>query len=175
MNENHPRYGEGHKPHRFNGYKVSKALAEETAWRYASKYEIDLTSLRPSVIYGAFDRNFLRWHKRALRMRPIAIYPYYARLCLVYAGDVAEAAMLSLENATATGRSYNVTGADRRLWEFADAWTAQDAACQSRRLPVPVPYRRHYDSGRIKRDLEWTVRSYADGIRETLALEAGQV
>lgn len=172
VDEDHPRYGEGHKAHRFNGYKVSKALAEETAWRYASKYEIALTSLRPSVMYGAFDHNFLVWHKRALRMRPFAIYPYFARLCLVYAGDVAEAAMLTLEKSTAAGRAYNVTGEDLRLWDFADAWETQDAACQERRLPIPVPYRRNYNSDRIKRDLGWSARSYSEGIRETLALES---
>lgn len=169
--EDHPRYGEGHKTHRLNGYKVSKALAEETAWRYASKYEIALTSLRPSVLYGAFDRNFGVWHKGALRLRPFAPYPYFARFCLVYAGDVAEAAMLSLENPTAAGRAYNVTGEDLRLWDFAEAWIAQDSACQSRRLPLPIVYRRDYTSERIKRDLGWTARSYGEGIRETLALE----
>jgi nucleoside-diphosphate-sugar epimerase len=174
MDEDHPRYGEGHKAHRFNGYKVSKALAEETAWRYASKYEVAMTSLRPSVMYGAFDRNFLPWHKRALHLRPFSIYPYFARLCLVYAGDVAEAAMLALENSSSADRAYNVTGEDLPLWDFADAWTAQDPTCQKRRLPVPVFYRRRYDSGRIKRDLGWTASSYREGIRETLALESAR-
>ncbi len=75
VDEDHPRRGEIGRTHRFNGYKVSKALAEETAWRYASKYEISLTSLRPSVFYGAFDRNFGLWHKRALRMRPVWMSP----------------------------------------------------------------------------------------------------
>lgn len=172
VDEDHPRYGEGHKPHRFNGYKVSKALAEETAWRYASKYEIALTSLRPAVMYGAFDRVFLPWHKRALHMRPFAVYPYYARLCLVYAGDVAEAAMLTLENPTSRGRAYNVTGPDLSLWDFAEEWTAQDDVCRAQRVPFPVFYfRRGYSANRIESDLGWKSRSYREGIRETLALE----
>jgi nucleoside-diphosphate-sugar epimerase len=175
VDEDHSRYGEGHKQSRLNGYKVSKALAEETAWRYASKYEISLTSLRPSVMYGAFDRNFLPWHKRALRMRPLAIYPYFARLGLVYAGDVAEAAMLSLENPTSEGRAYNVTGQDLSLWDFANAWTAQDEECQSRRIPIPFfYYRRNYESARIRNDLGWAARSYGEGIRETRSLEGAQ-
>ncbi len=171
VDEDHPRYGETHRHHRFNGYKVSKALSEETAWRYASKYKIDLTSLRPSVLYGAFDRNFGMWHKRALRMRPLAPYPYFARFCLVYAGDVAEATMLALENPTSSGKAYNVTGDKSSLWEFADAWMAEDPECQSRRLPLPIRYRRSYSCGRIRRDLGWKTRSHVEGIRETLALE----
>ena len=64
-----------------------------------------------------------------------------------------------------------MTGEDLSLWEFADEWASQDPACVSRRLPLPIVYRRNYTSARIKRDLDWTPRSYREGIRETLALE----
>jgi hypothetical protein len=37
---------------------------------------------------------------------------------------------------------------------------------------LPIYYRRHYASGRIRRDLGWKTRSYSEGIRETLALES---
>jgi nucleoside-diphosphate-sugar epimerase len=171
VDEDHPRYGEAHRHHRFNGYKVSKALAEETAWRYASKYEIDLTSLRPSVLYGAFDRNFCVWHKRALRMWPLALYPRFARFGLAYAGDVAEAAMLALENRASSGKAYNVAGNDRSLWQFSETWMSEDPSCTSRRIPLPMRYRRTYDCGRIQRDLGWKPRSHVEGIRETLELE----
>ena len=43
---------------------------------------------------------------------------------------------------------------------------------QDKRLPLPIYYRRHYASGRIRRDLGWKTRSYSEGIRETLALES---
>jgi len=175
VDEDHARYGEGDRAHRFNGYKVSKALAEETAWRYASKYEIALTSLRPSVMYGAFDRNFGVWHRAAIRLKPFALHPYLARFCLVYAGDVAHAAMLALENETSEGRAYNVAGDDRRLREFTKAWCAQDPTCQEKRLPLPIYYRRNYVSGRIRRELGWKTRSYEDGIRETLELESRSI
>lgn len=172
VDEDHARYGEGDRAHRFNGYKVSKALAEETAWRYASKFEIALTSLRPSVMYGAFDRNFGVWHRAAMRLKPFALHPYLARFCLVYAGDVANAATLALENEISEGRTYNVAGDDVRLREFTRAWCAQDSTCQERRLPLPIYYRRNYVSGRIRRELGWKTRSYEDGIKETLELES---
>lgn len=173
VDEDHPRYGEAHRQHRLNGYKVSKALAEDTAWRYAAKFEMALTSLRPSVMYGAFDRNFGVWHRKAIRMRPFAFHPYLARFCLVYAGDVANAAMLSIENPDAEGKAYNVAGEDLRLREFTKAWCEQDPTAQEKRLPLPVYYQRHYVSGRIRRELGWKTRSYSEGIRETLALESG--
>jgi hypothetical protein len=40
------------------------------------------------------------------------------------------------------------------------------------RLPLPINYRRHYASGRIRRDLGWKTRTYRAGICETLALES---
>ncbi len=172
VDEDHPRYGEAHRQHRLNGYKVSKALAEETAWRYAAKYEIGLTTLRPSVMYGAFDRYFGAWHRKAIRLRPFAFHPYLSRFCLVYAGDVANAAMLCIENPISDGKAYNVTGEDLRLREFTKAWCEQDPSAQDKRLPLPIYYRRHYASGRIRRDLGWKTRSYSEGIRETLALES---
>jgi dihydroflavonol-4-reductase len=173
INEQSPKYGEAHSAHRLNGYKVSKALAEETAWRYAAKYEIALTALRPSVIYGAGDQNFTRLHKRLMRIRPLAPYPRFVRIGLVYAGDVAEAAMLSLENAVAAGKAYNVAGPDIDLWEFARAWMAQDFKSSRGRLPIPIGYRRIFSTEVIRKDLGWLPRDYDEGIRETLALESG--
>jgi nucleoside-diphosphate-sugar epimerase len=171
IEEDHPKWGEGHRIHRLNGYQVSKALAEQTAWRYAEEYGISMTALRPTGIYGAFDHNFSKWHKRATRLRPFAIYPYWMGICLVYAGDVAEAAMLSLERPAAEGRAYNVTGEDRSLWEFQKVWRRLDPRCKGPCLPVPVPVHHCYNNDRIRQELGWEPRSYEDGIRETLALE----
>ena len=174
ISEDSPKYDEAHSSPRFKGYKVSKALAEETAWRYAEQYEIGLTALRPSVIYGAFDSNFSRWHKRMIRIRPLAPYPCFMRFGLVYAGDVAKAAMLALENAIASGKAYNVTGPNLNLWDFASAWMAQDFQSSRYRLPLPIGHRRAYSTNMIQADLGWLARDYEAGIGETLALEAGE-
>ncbi|MFT5442437.1 MAG: dihydroflavonol-4-reductase [Myxococcota bacterium] len=171
IDEDNPRHGEEHRMHRFNGYKISKSLAEATAWRYATKYDLLMTTLRPAVLYGAFDRHFGVWHKRAMRMRPFRLYPNAARFCLVYAGDVAEAAMLSLENEKSLGRAYNVAGEYTRLRDFADEWASQTTSKPRSSLSIPVWYRRRYSSKRIERELGWTPRTYAQGIHETLEIE----
>lgn len=171
IEEDHPKWGEKHRIHRFNGYRVSKALAEQTAWRYAEKYDIAMTALRPTGIYGAFDHNFSKWHKRALRLRPFSLYPCLMGICLVYAGDVAEAAMLALENRASEGRAYNVTGDDLSIWKFGQVWRRLDPRCKGPCLPIPLPIHHRYSNERIRSELGWRPRSYEDGILETLALE----
>jgi nucleoside-diphosphate-sugar epimerase len=172
ISEDNTKYDESQKGHRFNGYKLSKALAEAAAWRHADKYDIALTTLRPTVVYGAFDPTFSHWHKFLLRMRPLAPYPWWTRLALVYAGDIAEAAMLSLENPIANGKAYNVAGEDRDIWEFGAAWLQQDETSNRWRIPLPSGICRYYSTEAIRNDLGWTPRSYEAGIAETLALEA---
>ncbi len=170
--EDCPRYGEGDFEHAFNASGIARALSEDTAWRYATKFGIGLTTLRPSEVYGAFDNSFIRWHERLIRRKYLALYPSLARIGQVYAGDVAEAAMLALENSNSVGNVYNVSGEDRTLWEFADEWSRLDPQSASRRLPIPVPFHRIYSRARIERDLGWRPRPYSAAIEEILAWEA---
>ncbi len=170
VDETHPRYPRSTKLRRTNAYPVSKALAEETARELSRRHAIELTTIRPSGIYGAFDRNFMRVFK-ALVGFPITVYPAFFRLPLVYAGDVAEAIALCLENPIAVGKAYNVAGEDRSAWEFARAWRKAGGKSAWLMLPIPFPYRRVYDSRRAQAELGWRNRSYVEGLRETLARE----
>jgi len=163
VREDHPLYDAATRGNRFNAYGLSKALSEEAAWRLAGKAGIALTALRPSGIYGAFDRNFTRVHN-------VTLYPVCMRFCLVYAGDVAEAAARSLESPIAEGRAYNVCGDDLSTWEFAKAW-ARVSPRTALRIPLPLPYRRTYSGERIREELGWRPSSYEAGIRELLATE----
>src|SRR5258707_896225 len=38
----------------FNAYQISKALSEQLAWRLAARHDLQLTTVRPCTIYGAF-------------------------------------------------------------------------------------------------------------------------
>jgi nucleoside-diphosphate-sugar epimerase len=167
--EDHPRLDTSVRGSRFNAYPLSKALSEDAAWRIARARGIALTVLRPPGIYGAFDTNFTRVHKLLVTHLPVAPYPVM-RLCMVYAGDVAEAAVRALEEPAAEGRAYNVTGDDLTTWQFAAAWR-QAGGKSARLVPVPVPYRRIYSSDRARRELGWTPRSYQEGIQEVLVTE----
>jgi nucleoside-diphosphate-sugar epimerase len=171
VREDHPLYNAATRGNRWNAYGLSKALSEAAAWRLAEKGGIALTTLRPAGIYGAFDRNFTRVHKLLVTRLPVTLYPALMRFCLVYAGDVADAAARSLENPIAEGKAYNVPGDDLSAWEFAEAW-ARAGARSALRIPLPLPYRRIYSGERIHRDLGWRPRPYEAGIQELLATEA---
>jgi nucleoside-diphosphate-sugar epimerase len=148
-------------------------LSEQLAWRIANERGLDLTAMRPCAIYGAFDPNFTAVFKRAVAVPylPIALVPTLGRIPLVYGGDVAEAIALALENPTAIGKSYNVTGDDLPLRDFVAAWRAAGGPFNNIKLPLPVPMSEVFDNSLAKKELGWTNRSFVDALRETFALE----
>jgi len=170
LDEDHVQYGSEVRPGRLNAYALSKALAEQAAFRLAREHHLDLTVLRPGGIYGAFDGNFMPVFRAFMRPK-LTLYPAWFRLPLVYAGDVAEAVALALEKPASIGRTYNITGEDRSAWDFARAWRQAGGRSPWLMLPVPFPYRRVYDTARALGELGWRARPYLDGLRETLAWE----
>jgi nucleoside-diphosphate-sugar epimerase len=169
VREEHPLHDGATPGNRWNAYGLSKARSEEAAWRLAGKAGIALTALRPCGIYGAFDRNFTRFHKLLTTQIPVTLYPVFMRICLVYAGDVADAAARALESPIAEGKAYNVAGDDLSTWEFARSWASVSRSAL--RIPLPLPYRRIYSAERIRGELGWRPRPYEAGIRELLAME----
>jgi nucleoside-diphosphate-sugar epimerase len=152
-------------------YSLSKALAEQLAWRRAAELGLALTTLRPCAIYGAFDPNFTAVFRRLVGV-PVSVMPAWMRLPLVYAGDVAVAVALALANDASIGRAYNVTGDDATLWDFYAAWRAAGGPTPLVTVPIVVPLAWRYDHGRAARELGWRNRPFADALRETFALEA---
>ncbi|MDD2729248.1 complex I NDUFA9 subunit family protein [Malikia sp.] len=89
-----------------SNYQRSKA-AGETALREAG---LDLTLLRPSVIFGAGD-SFLTLFARLQAMVPVMLLPgAEARLQPVWVGDVAEAITRCLRDPATVGQTYELAG-----------------------------------------------------------------
>src|SRR5437870_6401956 len=153
-----------------NAYSVSKALSEQLAWRLAARYSLELTAVRPCAIYGAFDPNFTAVFRRLVGF-PLTVMPALMHLPLVYAGDVAEAIARAVERPVSIGCSYNVTGDDATVWEFARAWREAGGRGALAQLPPPVPWLRASDSTRARRRLGWRNRPFVEALRETFALE----
>jgi len=170
LDEDHVQWEAGVRPGRLSAYPLSKALAEQAAFRLARERDLELTALRPGAIYGAFDGNFMPVF-RAVMWPKLTLYPACFRLPFVYAGDVAEAVALAIEKPASIGRAYNITGEDRSAWDFARAWRQAGGRSPWLMLPVPFPYRRVYDTARALGELGWRARPYLDGLRETLAWE----
>ena len=171
IGEDHPQLSADDRPNPITAYAISKALSEQLAWKLAAERGLELTTVRPCGIYGAFDPNFMSVLKWLLRW-PVTLVPAWLNLPFVYAGDVAEAIALVLEKPVSIGKAYNVTGDDHTLWEFAVAWQEAGGAAPWLMLPLPAPFSQAFDHRRATRELGWHNRPYVDGLRETLALEA---
>jgi polyketide synthase/oxidoreductase len=151
-------------------YPISKAVSEQEAWRLARELGLELTTVRPCTIYGAFDPNFMPVFRRVMSL-PVSIAPLGMRMSYVYAGDVAEGIALALERDASIGRAYNLTGDGERWTDLADAWREAGGTTPWLALPVPVPFAPGFDSSRAKRELGWQPRTLVDGIRDTFRLE----
>lgn len=116
-------------------YLKSKAEGE----RLLRESPLDVTVLRPSVIYGAQDR-FLNTFERLQRFAPfVPLACSDARFQPVWVADVASATAACLARAETTGRIYECTGPDvmtlRELVQFAGRRGGV------RRPVVPLPWR----------------------------------
>jgi len=172
VTEDDPQLGPGSRRTFTNAYSISKAVSEQLAWRMAAGRGLELTTVRPCAIYGAFDPNFMPVFRRLVSL-PLTIMPVGLSIGMVYAGDVAEAIALALETPASIGKAYNTTDDRRTLWEFAEAWRAAGGKAPWLMLPVPVPLTFGYDSSRAARELGWRNRPFVDALRETFRLEAG--
>lgn len=161
------------KSNRFTHYSVSKACGEREAWRLAEAHKIALTVMRPSGIYGAFDENGFTDMFYKLMAWPITIYPTHMRIPNVYAGDVAEAMCLALENEVSIGRIYNMASqpGERSYWDHYRAFVEAGGKGSKLLLPIPVPIRYDYAIDRAEQELGWRNRPLVDGFRDMLEFE----
>jgi len=171
LHENAPQLGADTRRLPWNVYPISKALSEQEAWRLAREYGLDLTTVRPCSIYGAFDPNFMPVFRRVTTL-PVSIRPTGMRTSYVYAGDVAEGIALALEKDVAIGRAYNLAGDGESWQDLTDAWRAAGGKVPRLAIPIPIPLAPNFDSSRAKQELGWRPRSLVDGMHETFALEA---
>ncbi len=87
-------------------YCRAKVLAEEACRRYPGALSI----VRPSWIYGPRDRNTLPRLVKAFRAGRVRVVgPGDNLLNIIYAGDVADAAIRAATAPAAVGRAYNVS------------------------------------------------------------------
>ncbi len=154
-------------------YSISKAEGERAAWRLAERHGLELSTVRPQAVYGAFDdHSFTAYFKRLMAPR-LTVFPTHMRFPSVYAGDLAEAMCRILERPVATGRAYNITNEPGRhtVWDLLRAYRAAGGRVPKVVIPFPVPVRRRFVIERAKQDLDWRNRPFIDGFREMLALE----
>ena len=152
-------------------YRATKQISEDLAWQLAGKLNLQLTTVRPSGVYGARDPNTMAMVYKALKL-PLLMMPSIG-FPLVYAGDVADATTRALINDQAINQAYNVGGASQQLSSFLRAVTrARNKGPLILSLPLPVKIRT--DNSKAARDLDFRNRSFDEALREVIAEDSGK-
>jgi len=115
---------EDQERHPVSAYGQSKLAGQRVSEVHRASLPIAI--LIPPAVYGPFDKDFLqyfRWVKRGLS--PLIGGPA-RHLSLIYAKDLARAALLCLEREPARGQAYLVEDGSPQTWEtmaLAIGWT----------------------------------------------------
>lgn len=150
-------------------YRATKQTSEALAWDLARQHQLNMTTLRPTAVYGARDNNFLRPLYRLLKL-PIIPMPSI-RFPVVYAGDVADAVVGALKNEASIGQAYNVGGADLQIADIVQA-VAEQVPRQRQVYALRLPVSIRIDNSKAERDLGFRNRPFTEGIREILQEDA---
>lgn len=135
-------------------YARSKRDAEELVLRAHTEGRVWATSVRPCVVYGQRDRQFVPRMARLLRGRVIPLMRGGRTVMpIVHAANVAYGAVLAATSSLAGGRAFNLTNDGevtvRRFFELA----AEGLGIQPTFVPVPVSAARG-----IMRGAKWVTR-----------------
>lgn len=124
-----------HAAHGPSHYLRTKGEAEDLA-HSAINYGINVTSFRPSVIFGAHDSFFNRF---AALLRLTWIFPlacYSARFAPIHVGDVAEAMARTLKDPASYGRRYHLCGPHVYTLEALVRYTARCTSVKRWIIPL---------------------------------------
>ncbi|MBI2731856.1 MAG: SDR family NAD(P)-dependent oxidoreductase [Aquabacterium sp.] len=150
-------------------YRATKQVSETMAWDLARQYGLDLTTLRPTGVFGARDHNLLRKIYPLLKV-PLLPLPSIS-FPFVYAGDVADAVTGALAQTQSIGQAYNVGGTHHQFADFVKA-VASARGQRSRVLSLPLPVGLRVDNGKAEREIGFRSRPLRDALAEVWQEEA---
>jgi nucleoside-diphosphate-sugar epimerase len=129
-------------------YTRSKVEAERALWEVSGRTGLAVTVIRPSWLYGERDRTTTaRIVERLKRGQVRIIGPGDNPLSAIYAGAVADAALLAARDPGSAGEAYNITNQGRITQrEFMDLFAA---ACGVPPVRRHVPYRVAYSASSV--------------------------
>jgi 2-alkyl-3-oxoalkanoate reductase len=126
-----------------NFYRRAKIESERIVWRRHAEKQLDVTVIRPAMVYGPGDQAMLSRIIGLLRQRKILFLgDPQVTLPLVHVHDVARATVLAAHSERSTGQAYNVVNPEKVTQEefFNTIAALAGAPCVRRRLPYPVAY-----------------------------------
>ena len=133
----------GYNLHKWSYYSRAKVEAEKILWAMHKEGKLPLTVIRPSWLYGPRDRATIFRLSRMLRQGKAKILgDGENRLNVVYAGNVAEAAILAVHNDEAIGQAYNCSNdGEMRQKQWMNMLAAELGAPPVRKhVPYKVAY-----------------------------------
>lgn len=134
----------GYKLYKWAYYSRSKIAAERLAWEAHRAGRIELTVIRPAWIYGERDRVTIgRLYQMIKQGRAKILGRGDNRLNVVYAGNIAEAAIAAAGRADCNGEAFNCSndGAITQQAYFDLLARAIGAPPVQRHVPYGVAYR----------------------------------
>ncbi len=129
--------------HRWSYYSRAKVQAENDLWAMHKAGRLPLTVIRPSWLYGPRDRATIFRLARLLREGKCKILgDGMNRLNVVYAGNVAEGAILAADSPKALGQAYNCCNdGEMRQKEWMNLLAAElGAPPVTKHVPYKVAY-----------------------------------
>ncbi|MBK8914255.1 MAG: NAD-dependent epimerase/dehydratase family protein [Phycisphaerales bacterium] len=151
-------YPLGYKVYRWAYYTRSKIIAEEIAWEAHRSGRIELTVIRPAWIYGPRDRATIARLAKMIRAGGAKILGRGDnRLNVVYAGNIAEAAITAAHMREANGEAFNCSndGEITQQQYFDLLAKALGAAPVQRKVPYRLAYFAGFVLECVGRLLRW--------------------
>jgi nucleoside-diphosphate-sugar epimerase len=181
-------YTESDVPAPEDAYGQSKWEAEQMLWSIAAAHGLQLTVLRPPIVYGPHAKgNFLALLNAVRRGLPLPLASIDNLRSLIYIGNLVDAIAACLEAPAAAGRTYLVSDGEDVSTPELIRRVAAALGVPARLLPCPPAllgfgarllgrnevWRRlggslRVDSARIRAELGWTPPySMREGLEET--------
>lgn len=173
-----------------DAYGEAKARAEEALRALAHASGLELTILRPPLVYGPrVKANFLALTRAIARGIPLPLASVQNRRSLVYVGNMIDAIVCCLQAPTPAGRAHvlsdgaalstpelcrelgNALGRPARLLAFPPALLEAGAALSGRRASaLSLTRSLEIDDSEFRRTLAWQPPySFREGLRATAA------
>lgn len=93
-----------------DAYGTSKLEAEQALWQIAKDTGLEVTILRPPLVYGpGVKANFLRLMRLATSGMPLPLASIQGRRSLIYLGNLVSAIMACMESPAAAGKTFLVS------------------------------------------------------------------
>jgi nucleoside-diphosphate-sugar epimerase len=133
-------FGSGDPPRPGDAYAVSKWEAEQSLWRIAAASGLQVTVVRPPLVYGpGVGGNFLRLLRLVQRRIPLPLALVNNRRSMVYRENLASALIACATDERAAGNTYLVSDGEDLSTRDLVTRLSRLMGVPARLWPVPLP------------------------------------